>query len=318
MWSLTGENNAMEMRRVFVDTLMEMMENNPKIVAMDADLGTASSFVRIRERFPEQFMEMGIAEANMIGTAAGMSMRGFVPFVHSFSPFVSRRVGDQLFLEGAYARNTLNIYASDPGVCAAANGGTHTTFEDMAFIRAIPTVQIFDPADGVQLKWLLHTLVGLKGVHYIRANRKEMPQIYAEGSTFELGHGNVLRKGDDVLIIAAGELVRPALDAAEMLARQNVSAEVIDMFNIKPLDKELVLTATRGKQRVVTAENHSIIGGLGSAVAEVLAGAGQMPPLYRVGVEDRFSQVGSIDYLKQEYGLTAEHITRCALGQCAD
>lgn len=318
MWSLTREEKAMEMRRVFVDTLMEMMESNPKIVAMDADLGTASSFVRIRDRFPERFLEMGIAEANMIGSAAGMSMRGFVPYVHSFAPFVSRRVGDQLFLEGAYARNTINIYASDPGVCAAANGGTHTTFEDMAFIRAIPTVQIFDPADGVQLKWLLHTLAGLKGVHYIRTNRKEMPQIYAEGSSFELGRGNVLRKGDDVLMIAAGEMVRPALDAAETLARQNVSAEVIDMFNIKPLDRDLILASAQGKQRVVTAENHSVIGGLGSAVAEVLAEAGQMPPLYRVGVEDRFGQVGSIDFLKRDYGLTAEHITRCALGQSAD
>ena len=312
MFNLCERGASMEMRRVFVDTLLSLMEQNGKIVAQEADLGTASSFIRIQERFPDRYIDMGIAEANMIGVAAGLSMRGFIPFVHSFSPFVSRRVGDQLFLEGAYARNTINIYASDPGVCAASNGGTHTTFEDMALLRAIPTVQVFDPADGVQLEWLIHTVADLKGVHYIRTNRKEMSQIYTAGSTFAIGRGNVLRPGEDVLLIAAGELLRPALDAAETLQAQGISAEVIDMFTVKPLDHALILQEAKGKKRIITAENHSVIGGLGSAVAETLAEAGCGVPLTRVGVEDRFGQVGSFEFLKKDYGLTPEHIVSAA------
>lgn len=313
MFSCCERGAFLEMRRVFVDTLMALMAENGKIVAQEADLGTASSFIRIQKQFPERFVEMGISEANMIGVAAGLSMRGFIPFVHSFAPFVSRRVGDQLFLEGAYARNTINIYASDPGVCAAANGGTHMTFEDVAQVRAIPGVEVYDPADGVQLAWLIREVVTRKGVHYIRTNRKEMPQIYTEGSTFEVGKGNVLRQGQDVLVIAAGELVRPALDAAETLAAQGISAEVIDMFTFKPLDHELILREAKGKKRIIVAENHNVIGGLGSAVAETLADAGCGVPLSRIGVDERFGQVGSIDFLKKDYGLTPEHIVSCAL-----
>lgn len=297
-----------DQRTVFYETLEGLMDQNPKIVALEADLGGASGSVRVKKSHPAQYIECGIMEANMVGVAAGMSMRGFVPFVHTFAPFASRRVGDQVFLAGAYGYNTLNIYASDPGVCAATNGGTHTTFEDISFMRAVPGVEVYDPADGVQLEWLIRTLAERKGVHYIRTTRKDIKPIYAPGSTFETGKGNVLQKGGDVLLISMGTVLEDALDAAAALEKEGVSVEVIDMFTVKPLDRELILSEMAGKKLVVTCENHSVIGGLGSAVAEVLAEQKAHAPLLRIGVKDQFGQVGSLKYLKHAYGLDGQSV----------
>ena len=318
MWSLAeSTDETMEMRSVFRETLEEFMDTDPRIMVLEADLGTASGFAKIKDRHPERFLEMGISEANMVGVAAGLSMRGFIPFLHSFSPFVSRRVADQIFLEGAYAGNTINVYGSDPGVCAAANGGTHTTFEDIAFYRAVPGAMVFDPADGVQLRWLLRELLEQKGVHYIRANRKNVPTIYREGSSFELGKGNVIRPGKDVLLISMGILLKDALDAAKELEKDGISVEVVDMYCLKPLDAELIRTEMQGKKAVVTFENHNVINGLGSAVAAVLAEEGAGIPLRMVGVEDRFGQVGSLEFLKQEFGLTKEHVVQVIRELCS-
>ena len=244
----------------------------------------------------------------MMGIAAGLSMRGRVPFVHTFAPFAVRRACDQIFLEGAYAGNTINIYGSDPGACAAQNGGTHTTLEDIAIMRAIPTVEVYDPADGVQLRWLIRELAGRKGVHYIRAARKGMPDIYAEGSSFETGRGCVLREGKDVLLVAAGLGLKLALEAAEQLRAEGIDAGVIDMFTIAPLDTELLKAQIPGKKLVVTVENHGITNGLGSAVAEVIAGEGYGVRLSRIGSRNQFGQVGSQEYLMKAYGLTVENI----------
>ncbi len=310
MWELSKDTGLAEkeMRVTFRETLECLMGENKKVLAFEADLGGASHFAKIKATYPDNFVQMGISEANMVGVAATTSMRGFVPFIHTFSPFASRRVADQVYLTGAYAQNTLNIFGSDPGICAAANGGTHTTFEDIALYRAIPEVQVFAPADNVQLEWLIKEVTNRKGVHYIRANRKAVSRIYQEGSTFEIGKGNVIRQGTDVLLLTMGVLVREALDAAEELEKEGISVEVIDMFTIKPLDKELILREMRGKKLVVTFENHNIINGLGSAVAEVMADAGSGIPLKRMGVMDRFGQVGSFDFLKEEYGLTKAHV----------
>ena len=180
-------------------------------------------------------------------------------------------------------------------------------------MRALPDALVFDPADGVQLNWLLHELVDRTGIHYIRTTRKDIRPIYEPGSTFEIGKGNVLAAGKDVLLIAMGELLGETLDAAAALKQSGVSAEVIDMFTIKPLDRDLILQEAAGKKLIVTCENHSVINGLGSAVADVIAEAGLAIPLRKVGVNDRFGQVGSLKYLKQTYGLTAEHIQSVVL-----
>lgn len=310
MWKLldSAPERAREQRVVFYETLERLMDADGKIVALEADLGGASGSLRLKKSHPKQFIECGIMEANMIGVAAGMSMRGFVPFVHTFAPFASRRVADQLFLAGAYSHNTLNVYASDPGVCAATNGGTHTTFEDVSLMRAIPGVEVFDPADGVQLEWLIAVLAERRGVHYIRTTRKDIRPVYAPGSTFEIGRGNVLRRGGDVLMIAVGTVLEDALRAAEALEADGVSVELVDMFTVQPLDRELILGEMAGKKLIVTCENHSVTGGLGSAVAEVLAELPAHAPLLRIGVKDQFGQVGSLNYLKRAYGLDAESV----------
>ncbi len=312
MWKLLPEpaKPSGEMSAAFANALVERMKTNTNIVAMDADLADASKFSIIKKACPERFIEMGIAEANMIGVAAGMSLRGFVPFVHSFAPFVTRRVLDQVFMAGAYSHNTLNIYGSDPGVCAAANGGTHSSYEDIALFRSIPQAMIFDPADAVQLGWLIGELAGKKGVHYIRANRKAVPQIYAEGSTFGIGRGNVLRVGGDAVVFTCGLLLADALAAEVALRAKGISLCVVDLFTIKPLDVELVKSCVAGKRLAVVFENHNIYGGLGSAVAEVMAECACGVPLLRVGVKDSFGQVGSVDYLKKAYGLTAENLQK--------
>ena len=308
MWSLADKAGSTEMRKVFVETLDELMKEDGRVIALEADLGGASGFSKLKNSHPSQFINVGIAEANMMGIAAGLSMRGRVPFVHTFAPFAVRRACDQIFLEGAYAGNTINIYGSDPGACAAQNGGTHTTLEDIAIMRAIPTVEVYDPADGVQLRWLIRELAGRKGVHYIRAARKGMPDIYAEGSSFETGRGCVLREGKDVLLVAAGLGLKLALEAAEQLRAEGIDAGVIDMFTIAPLDTELLKAQIPGKKLVVTVENHGITNGLGSAVAEVIAGEGYGVRLSRIGSRNQFGQVGSQEYLMKAYELTVENI----------
>ena len=308
MWSLADKAGSTEMRKVFVETLDELMKEDGRVIALEADLGGASGFSKLKNSHPSQFINVGIAEANMMGIAAGLSMRGHVPFVHTFAPFAVRRACDQIFLEGAYAGNTINIYGSDPGACAAQNGGTHTTLEDIAIMRAIPTVEVYDPADGVHLCWLVRELAGRKGVHYIRAARKGMPDIYAEGSSFETGRGCVLREGKDVLLVAAGLGLKLALEAAEQLRAEGIDAGVIDMFTIAPLDTELLKAQIPGKKLVVTVENHGITNGLGSAVAEVIAGEGYGVRLSRIGSRNQFGQVGSQEYLMKAYGLTVENI----------
>ncbi|MBM7711943.1 transketolase family protein [Enterococcus xiangfangensis] len=297
-----------ELRVTVVDALKDLISSNEKIVALDADLGGASKWTDIVKSSPDHFINVGIAEANMVGVAAGLSLTGYTPFIHTFGPFATRRVLDQLYLSGAYAKNTINIYGSDPGFTAGHNGGTHTTWEDIALLRSIPNVVICDAADEVQMDWIIKEFAKLNGVHYVRGNRKGVKNIYAPGATFELGKGNLLREGQDYLIVAAGQLVSEALEVAEALEEKGISAEVIDMFTIKPLDKTLLNERFIGKKAVITIENHSITGGLGSAVAEVLADNGLAIPLTRIGVNELFGQVGTPSFLQEEFGLTTKKI----------
>ena len=293
-------------RSVFVSTLQDLMASNDRVVCLEADLGGASGTSKLGETNPERYVQCGISEANMVGVAAGLSSEGFIPFAHTFGPFFARRAFDQIYLSGAYAHNSINLYGSDPGFTVAANGGTHTTWEDVAVMRTIPGSVVCDPADDVEMEWVIREFAKMdEGVHYVRAARKGCHRLYEEGSTFEMGKGNIIREGSDVLLIAAGQLVHDALDAAEELAAEGLSVEVIDMFCIKPLDTELILSEVAGKKAVVTIENHGVVGGLGDAVAAVLAENGISVPFKRHGVCERFGQVGSADFLQKEFKLTA-------------
>ena len=297
-----------ELRDCVVETLQELMKDDDKITALEADLGGASGFTKIKKTNPERFIQCGIAEANMMGVAAGLSLTGFKPFTHTFAPFATRRVFDQLFLSGAYAGNTINVYGSDPGFSVASNGGTHTAWEDVALLREIPGAVICDPADDVQMEWIIKEFLKMEGIHYVRSNRKAVRNVYKKGSSFKIGQGNILKEGKDILIIAAGQLVSEALDCAEELEKEGYSVEVIDMFTIKPLDEKLLIKEAKGKSKIVTIENHSIYGGLGSAVSEVIAENGISVPVKRIGVKEKFGQVGTAEFLQEEFGLTAKQI----------
>lgn len=307
----TLQNSETLMRDAYCSTLMDLAASRDDIVVLDADLVSSSGMKPFFKAFPDRAIQCGISEANMIGVAAGLSLTGKVPYCHSFGPFASRRVCDQIFISAAYAKLNVRITGSDPGVTAAYNGGTHMPFEDMAVLRAIPEITLLEPCDPVALADLTRQLADTYGVYYTRMARKNAVGIYEPGSTFEIGKGNVLRNGTDVTIIASGIMVAEALEAASALALEGVSARVVDMFTWKPIDTELIARCGEETGALVTAENHNIYGGLGSAVAE--AAAKTVPvPIEMVGTDDRFGQVGTEAFLRNEYRLNAAHIVESA------
>ena len=292
---------------LFGTMIPEMLESDPNVIYLDADLMSCLGTAKYAKAHPDRAINVGIAESNMIGIAAGLFAAGFKPICHSFGPFASRRCYDQVFMSAAYAHNDITVIGTDPGVTAAYNGGTHMPFEDVALYRAIPGATIIDAADTAQLAAIFPALVEREGVKYIRANRKQNDLIYEAGSEFEIGKGVVVREGKDATIIAAGYMVGKALGAAKVLAEKGIDAAVIDMFTIKPLDEALVAEYAKKTGCVVTAENHNRVGGLYSAVSECLAKCCPVPAGY-VAVEDEFGEVGPVDYLAERFGLTIEHI----------
>jgi transketolase len=231
--------------------------------------------------------------------------------MHTFGPFATRRCFDQLFLSIGYANLTAKVIGSDAGVSAAHNGGTHMPFEDIGLMRLIPNATVLEMSDHIMFEDILKQISEKPGLDYIRIVRKSMIQIYEEGSTFEIGKGNVLRDGTDVTIVASGIMIKEALDAADILEEYKISAAVIDMWTIKPIDTDLLKTYNAKTKLVVTAENHNIIGGLGSAVLEALDT--EQTIVKRIGVQDRFGQVGTQDFLQEEYGLTSKNIVNTVL-----
>jgi len=301
-----------DMRVVYTETLIELAKENKDICVLEADLMGATGTKPFKEAFPERMFNVGVAEANMVGVAAGLSAGGKIPFANSFACFAARRTYDQFFLSGNYAQQNVKLVGSDPGITAQFNGGTHMPFEDAGIMRNIPGLVVFEPCDTVSLAALTRKSAEHKGSTYMRLHRKGSYTVYQEGEKFELGKGKILREGTDVTIIANGLVMVPeALKAADILAKDGVEARVIDMHTIKPIDKELVIESAKKTGAIVTSENHNIINGLGSAVAEVLA-ENCPTPLIRHGVEDRFGQVGTLDFLQQDYGLTAEVIVEKA------
>jgi transketolase len=242
----------------------------------------------------------------MIGTAAGMSELGLVPYAHSFGTFASRRVMDQVFVSAAYAKLNVRIIGSDPGVTASLNGGTHMPLEDIGMFRTIPEVTIIEPTDSAMLADVIKQTKDLYGVFYIRLSRKKAAEIF-EGDGFEIGKAITLRGGKDATIFASGISVADSLAAADELSKEGIEVSVKNIWTIKPIDEEAVKEAAEETGAIVTAENHNIIGGLGSAVAEVLAEKSPAP-LERIGVRDRFGEVGSVGYLKKAFHMEKSDI----------
>jgi transketolase len=280
---------------------------------LEADLMRATGTQPFMDKFPKRTFNVGVAEANMVGIAAGLSSTGKIPFANTFASFAARRTYDQFFISANYARLNVKLVGSDPGITALYNGGTHMPFEDMGIMRNIPGLTIFEPSDAVSLKKLVKQASEFYGCTYMRLNRRVSPVIYAEDADLQLGKGYVLRDGDDVAIFAIGAvMVNEALAAADVLGMQGISAAVIDMFTLKPLDKDLVLNYAQKTKAIVTCENHQVINGLGSAIAEYLSEV-QPTLMRRVGVMDEFGEVGELDYLMKRFGMTAENITQQTL-----
>ena len=297
----------MEMRQVFASELEKIMGENEKVCIVDADLARASATLGIRARYPERALDVGVAEANMASIAAGLSSYGFIPFITSFAPFATRRCYDQIAISIAYARQNVKIVGTDPGISAELNGGTHMAFEDVSIMRTIPTMVVFEPVDAIQVRKSMPQIVAHNGPVYIRLFRRELPNIFTEDYEFELFKADVLQEGTDVTILATGIMVQKALDAVIQLKTQNISAEVINVHTIKPLDEHTILASIRKTGKAVTAENHNVIGGLYSAISELTA-AHYPVPIVRVGVEDEFGEVGTINDLAIRYQLTSSAI----------
>lgn len=295
------------LRETYVDSLIEYAKKDERIVIVEADLMKAAGTGRFADEFPDRTINVGIQEANMISVAAGMSAMGKIPFTHTFTPFSTRRVCDQVTLSVAYAGLNVKIMGSDPGVTAELNGGTHMSMEDIAIMRNIPNMVIYEPVDSTQLRKAFPQIIAHDGPVYIRLLRRNAVHVYDDNSEFELGKGTVLKEGKDVTIIASGIMVAEALKAEKVLEEMGIDAEIINIHSIKPLDEDLVLQSAKKTGAVVTAENHSVINGLGSAVAEFLS-ENDPVPVQRVGVKDHFGEVGLTDFLKEKYGLTSKEI----------
>ncbi|MDR1903606.1 MAG: transketolase family protein [Treponema sp.] len=298
-----------EMRTVFAEHLKKAMTADKNVILLDADLARANGTLNLFSEFPEQTFDVGVAEANMACIAAGLSSYGFKPFIFSFACFVTRRVCDQLMLSIAYAKQNVKIVGTDPGIGAELNGGTHMTFEDVGVLRSIPGMVIYEPVDGDQLAKAIPQILEYEGPLYIRLFRKVPPASWfgAEDYRFNLFTADMLLEGKDVTLFATGIEVTQAMEAAKLLAAEGIRAEVINIHTIKPVDVRSVVESVKKTGCAVVCENHNIIGGLGSAVAEVLV-AGFPAPLGFIGAKDQFAEVGKIPYLIKEFGLDAESI----------
>ncbi len=303
-------NEYTDMRAVYADTLLELAAEDERVLLLDADLMGANGTKVFKEQFPERTINAGVAEANMVGVAAGLSSRGFIPFATTFACFATRRAFDQFFLSANYAKQNVKLVGTDPGVTAKYNGGTHMPFCDMTLTRVIPNLVVIDPSDTVSVYKLTRLVYEHKGCVYMRMHRKGAMTIYDESQPFEIGKGIVIKDGKDAAIIANGMvMVSEAIKAEKILAAEGIDAAVIDMHTIKPLDEELVLKYAKRTGAIVTCENGQRIGGLGGAVCEFLSET--HPTLVsRVGVHDEFGEVGTQDYLQKRFGLTAEEIVK--------
>ena len=295
------------LRETYVDLLIEQAAKDERIVLLEADLSKAAGTGRFKEAYPDRLINVGIAEANMVGVAAGMSAMGKIPFTHTFTAFATRRCCDQVTLSVAYAGLNVKLMGSDPGVTAELNGGTHMSMEDVSIMRNIPGMTIYEPVDSAQLKKIFPQIVAAPGPVYIRLLRRNAVEIFNDSQEFALGKGTMIKEGSDVTILCSGIMAAESIKAAEMLKNDGIDAEIINIHTIKPLDVQMVAKSAKKTGAVVTAENHSVIGGLGSAVSEALSESYPVP-VRRVGINDHFGEVGLTDFLMEKYGLTAAHI----------
>lgn len=300
-------------RAAYGHVLKTEVYKNPNVVVLEADLGNATKSNAFKEVAPERYFNMGISEQDLIGTAAGFAAAGKIPLASTFAVFATGRAFEQVRNSVCYPKLNVKICATHAGLTVGADGGSHQAIEDISLMRTLPNMTVINPADAKEAEAAVLAAIDYQGPVYIRLGRAETKDIHDDSYHFEWGKAEVLRQGSDVTIFATGIMTAKALDAAETLAKQEVQAEVINVHTIKPLDEETVIASAKKTGKVVTAEEHSIIGGLGSAVAEVLARQCPTKQAF-VGVQDSFGESGSPNDLLEKYGLTTEAIVKAAVG----
>lgn len=305
----TGRPPEVEIAPLFSATMEELFQEDDRVIYLDADLMGSMKTQELWRRRPDRVFNCGIQEANMVGVAAGLFLAGYKPYIHSFTPFITRRAFDQVFLSIGYGQKSVHLIGSDVGIMATDNGGTHMCFEDIALIRTIPSACIIDVTDAVMFASLLRSTKDRSGVTYFRTPRRNAPDVYEKGTDFEVGKGKVLTEGKDLTLIASGIMVGTALQAQQLLKDEGIHVRVVDPITVKPLDEELILRCAKETGAIVTAENHNIMGGLGGSVTELVSEHAPVPVL-RVGIRDRFGQTGPEDFLREQYKLCAEDIVQ--------
>lgn len=303
-----AEQKKIATRESYGNTLKELAEEYPNLVVLDADLAAATKTGIFKKAYPERHIDCGIAECNMVGIAAGMATMGKIPFVSSFAMFAAGRAFEQVRNSVGYPHLNVKIGATHAGITVGEDGATHQCNEDLALMRTIPGMVVMCPSDDVEAKAAVRAAVEHDGPVYIRFGRAAVPVINDHpGYKFEIGKGTVVREGKDVTIVATGICVDSALGAAEKLAAEGIDAEVVNICTIKPLDEEIIVASAKKTGRVVTVEEHSVIGGLGSAVCDCLS-ANYPTPVKKLGMQDVFGESGSAAELVKKYGLDAEGV----------
>ncbi len=302
---------AITTQPIYGEALIQLARNDERVVTIDADLMRSVGWEAFAHEFPDRAFQVGVAEQNMVGFATGLALSGKVPFTHTFAVFASRRVCDQLAISVAFNRANVKIVAAQAGLTAALNGATHQSLEDVAIVRAIPNMVIVEPSDAHELRQLVPVIAAYEGPVYLRLPKVLPERLSEDPYQFRLGTVRSLRDGNDVTFVTSGIMAQYALEAAEVLSTEGISALVLNASTLKPLGAEAIVAAAKKTGAVVTVENHSINGGLGGAVAELLAEACPTP-MVRLGTKDTFGATGELPWLLQRYGLLSTDIAAAA------
>jgi len=312
---LTAPTEMKNTRDGYAAALLELGERDQRIVVLDADLAKSTQTEKFKQSFPERFIDCGVAEQNLMATAAGLAATGKIAFASTFAIFATGRAYDQVRNTIAYSNLNVKICASHGGITVGEDGSSHQALEDIALMRAIPRMKVIVPADFYETREAVKAAAAIEGPVYVRIGRPKVPVLFDDGYRFEFGKALVLRPGRDVTVLACGFMVHKALEAAEELAAGGIEAEVIDLHTIKPLDAEGILASASRTGRVVTCEEHSIVGGMGGAVAELLGE--EMPlPMRRVGTRDSFGTSGTAEELVEHFKLGSHHIAEVVRAHC--
>ena len=299
--------NLQNPREIYGRTLVELGQENPNIVVLEGDLGKSTMTCYFEQAFPKRFFEMGIAEANMTSFAGGLSLTGKIPFTNSFAVFAAGRAYDQIRQGICLAKLNVKIVGSSAGLSDYGDGSTHQTVEDLAIMRAIPNMTVLAPADGTETRKMTRAIAAYHGPVYMRITRNDVPAVFPESEEFVIGKPYLIREGTDVVVFACGQMVAKSLEAADLAAGKGVSVRVVNVSSLKPVDESALKALATGMKGIVTAEEHSVIGGLGGAVAEVVGDVCPVP-MQRIGVQDSFGHSGEPFKLFELFGMSAPHI----------